>query len=598
MFPGRIPIGRGSEITPDPRRLARTPLDHVHPDVGGLEVAGLGQTCIDVQLGLDTTCLDQIGRVEIRPVLVTEQFPHPALGAGHLLAGHRGRGALDRDVLGESRALLGRRHLQDAVEVEVHPAEDLVAGRHSREPLDQEAADQDVVERVRVVALVHGDLPRLLVVHHRQVGLGAAHRERTVADDDRPVAVLGRTAVEEPEERRSERVRRDVDQHPVDVVPRQPRGQHARAQGDAQLRMQFLPGHEPGPVLEERRHERRPGGAAHEEDVVDLVRPLARVAERRVDAVERALDEVVDELLVLLPGDLQVQVQGNTAALGQMLLDDPRVGLEAQPLLGVLHRVEEPAHRPAVRPDVDAARRHEPAVDVVQQEPVEVVASEVVVAVARQHLGHVAVHLDERHVERAPAEIVDEDRPVALAVGAVGERRGGRLVENAHHLESRDLAGVARRLALRVREVGGHGDDRPAHGLAERGLGPVLQGAKDHRRDLRRRVRPGVQGHPLIGAHEPLDRLDGALGIHDELVAGRGAHEQRPVRREAHDGRHDLLAVRRQHFHLAVDERRHLGVRRPEIDAHDEVVHANVTPWPGAVATLTSANRMTRPFMV
>ena len=44
-------------------------------------------------------------------------------------------------------------------------------------------------------------------------------------------------------------------------------------------------------------------------------------------------------------------------------------------------------------------------------------------------------------------------RPGVALVEAVRERRRGRLVDDAHHVEAGDAAGVARRGALRVVEV-------------------------------------------------------------------------------------------------------------------------------------------------
>ena len=69
-------------------------------------------------------------------------------------------------------------------------------------------------------------------------------------------------------------------------------------------------------------------------------------------------------------------------------------------------------------------------------------------------------HLQERDVEGAAAEIENQDAasPPGL-VQAVGERRGGRLVEQALDLEPGELAGGAGRLALGVVEIGRHGDD-------------------------------------------------------------------------------------------------------------------------------------------
>ena len=69
--------------------------------------------------------------------------------------------------------------------------------------------------------------------------------------------------------------------------------------------------------------------------------------------------------------------------------------------------------------------------------------------------------------------IVNEPTAAALAllVEAVGERGRGGLVDDADDVEAGDLAGVLRRLALGVVEVGGHRDDDVGDRLAEERLG-------------------------------------------------------------------------------------------------------------------------------
>ena len=77
-----------------------------------------------------------------------------------------------------------------------------------------------------------------------------------------------------------------------------------------------------------------------------------------------------------------------------------------------------------------------------------------------------------------------------LLVEPVGERGGRRLVDDAEHLEARDLAGLLRGLALRVVEVRGHRDDRLGDGVAEVRLGVALQLAQDLGADLLGRSTP------------------------------------------------------------------------------------------------------------
>ena len=82
---------------------------------------------------------------------------------------------------------------------------------------------------------------------------------------------------------------------------------------------------------------------------------------------------------------------------------------------------------------------------------------------------------NEGNVERAAAEIVNQhglrrDRQRlaggevwprnAASLKTISQRGGRRLVENIKHVEPGDAAGVFGRLAARVVEIGGHGNDR------------------------------------------------------------------------------------------------------------------------------------------
>ena len=167
------------------------------------------------------------------------------------------------------------------------------------------------------------------------------------------------------------------------------------------------------------------------------------------------------ELGQLRARELQVEVLRALGRRGDERQVDLRRHRRRQLDLRLLRRLVEPLQRHLVLRQVDALVPLELGDHPVDDRLVEVVAAEVVVAVRRLHLEDAVAELEHRDVERAAAEVEDEDRLVgALLVEAVGERGRGRLVDDAQDVEAGDLAGVLRRLALRVVEVGGHGDRR------------------------------------------------------------------------------------------------------------------------------------------
>ena len=157
--------------------------------------------------------------------------------------------------------------------------------------------------------------------------------------------------------------------------------------------------------------------------------------------------------------------------------------------LGLLRRLLEALQGHLVGAEVDALLVLELGDQPVDDPLVPVVAAQLGVAVGGLDLEDALADLEHRHVEGAAAEVEHEDGLVgALLVEAVGQRRGGGLVDDAQHLEAGDLARLLGGGALGVVEVGGHGDHGLGDGVAQVGLGVALELLQDAGADLLGRV--------------------------------------------------------------------------------------------------------------
>ena len=456
----------------------------------------------------------------------------------------------------------------------------------------------------------------LLAVGDGREDLGPAGGQGGVPLDDRREGVRRRQAVPVAERRDPERVRGDVDQDRPDVDPGDQGPLDGRPERDGQVRLDLGVERAAEAVAEESVDQRRPGRAADEDDLVDLVGRQLRVGEGAVDAREGPRQQGLDQVLVVGPVELHPEVERDPIGLGDELLLEPGGRLGRERLLRLLDGAEDPGAGGRGLAEVDLVLVAEAVADEVEQELVEVVAAEVGVAVAAEDLDDPALDLGDRDVEGAAAEVVDEQALPLRRVRVVGQDRGRRLVDDPGDLQAGQLAGLAGRVALPFGEEGRDGDHRLRHRVAERLLGPLLERPEDDRRDFLGRVLPVAETDGDLLAHLPLDRADGPVGGQGVLVTGRVADEQAPFGVEADDRRQDRLAVLAlQDDRQAVADDGDLAVGRPQVDADDRF-HGRASvgqsmsqssPGSPSLATApagaervarTSANRRTRPRQV
>src|SRR5277367_4796303 len=173
-------------------------------------------------------------------------------------------------------------------------------------------------------------------------------------------------------------------------------------------------------------HDRHSGRAAHQHYCVDSGRLEFSVADCEFTSLERARDEWRGDLFE----GVACEMLANRMA-GEFD-DDVGLGDVSEIFLGVLG-----SHAGAV-PDVAIELE---GVGYFGKEPIDqraiyVVAAEMSTAVGCEHLEDPFLDTENRDVESAAAEVVHRNVAGGHLVEAVGERRGGRLVDEAHHLET------------------------------------------------------------------------------------------------------------------------------------------------------------------
>ena len=299
-----------------------------------------------------------------------------------------------------------------------------------------------------------------IAAHDRHPGRARPRKRRALREDRVEDDVRARIALAEDAEVAGQLVRKRPARLAIEEhgEPHRRRGEGMRRPADP-LFAEAL--------LEDARHEREKGAAAHDiepRNVAPKDRAAAfRAGEEGLDGLQRALDERRARGVDLVGG----KDERLLADRREIHEHAPRVRAEALLLTHALLEQEGPGFAGGRAGERAGGG---PVEDEAEDRLVEIVAAEPPDAVRRHDLVRLPRHPEERGVERASPEVVD-DEVLALRIGApvtvrVLEARGRRLVEERLHRKAAGLERLERQEALGRRRVRGHG-----HGGVERFVG-------------------------------------------------------------------------------------------------------------------------------
>mmetsp|Transcript_3206 Transcript_3206/g.9438 ORF Transcript_3206/g.9438 Transcript_3206/m.9438 type:complete len:388 (+) Transcript_3206:2631-3794(+) len=218
--------------------------------------------------------------------------------------------------------------------------------------------------------------------------------------------------------------------------------------------------------------------STHSHNVMDLCPPESCRLQHLSHRIQQHLEEVVVEPL---KPSARERVGEILAKRLKLQVYHPRA---AQHVLGLFSLAPQPGRSARLIREILAVSPPEDVLRMAHDALGEVLAAEVRVAARALDFKHPVVNGQQRHVQRAPAHVKDEDVPFRLLVKAKGN--GGRswLVYDSEHLESSKLSGILRGLPLGIVEVGWHCQDSVPDFLSQVILCCRLQTGHDERGDL------------------------------------------------------------------------------------------------------------------
>ena len=238
--------------------------------------------------------------------------------------------------------------------------------------------------------------------------------------------------------------------------------------------------------------------------------------------------------------------------------------------------------------------------NVIDQTLIEVFAAKEGIAIGGEHFKlHFTIDIgdfDDGDIESTATQIVDSNLAITLAalVQTKRQRCGGRLVDDALDIQTRDTAGIFGGLTLRVVEISRHSNDSLGDFFTEIVFGSLFHLAQDFSRNLRRREFFVAHGNPRVTvislhdfvghesdvfldfflveftANQTLDSKQCVSGVGDRLTFRRCANQNFTVFLVRDDRRRCTCAFRiLDNLGLAAFHDGDAGIGGSEVNAND-----------------------------
>ena len=416
----------------------------------------------------------------------------------------KSRAGLDGNRVFLAGSLVLGRHVQNAVGVDVERHFNLrQSTRRRRNTFEVELAQEFVRGSHFMLALINLNSHRRLVVFSSREHLRMLRRNRRVALDHRGHHAAQRF--------NAEGKRRHIKEQHITAFTRKHRTLNSSADSHRFIRVDVLAGILAEEFLHDFLNTRHTSHAAHEDNVGDVALILLGVTQSLRNRFNRTLHEVFNKAFEFRTRNADIQMLRTGSVSRDVRQIDFRFLTARELNLGLFSSILQTLQSQNILREIHARITAEFSNQIVNDALIEVFAAEERITVRGKHFKLLVTvnvgNVNDRNIERAAAQVVHSDRAVrrAALVHTKGQCRGGRLIDDALHIQTSNTSGILRRLTLTVIKVGRHRNNGLRHGLAKIILSGLLHLAKHFSGNLLRRKLLAAHFNPrvtVIGAND------------------------------------------------------------------------------------------------
>ena len=304
--------------------------------------------------------------------------------------------------------------------------------------------------------------------------------------------------------------------------------------GDALIGIDILGGNNTGHFSDLCLYRRDTGRTTNQQHLAQFTGSNTGIVQSIADRACGAVHQIPGQLIEFVPGQCVFKVDHTILTLHQIGQADHACFRAGQFFLCLFCCFVNPLHGRNILAGIHTVFPAQFIDQIIDDPGIEIIATQVVVAVGGKHLNHTVTDLNNGHVKGAAAQVIDHDLLCSAVIQTIGKGRRGRFVDNSLYIQSCNTTGILGCLPLDIIEVSRNSNNGIGHFLAQILFGILTELPQDHGADLLGCIFLSVNDGMPVCTHVPFHRADGTAAVDRCLTLCGIAHQPFPVWRKGY----------------------------------------------------------------